>query len=115
MASVTTSIGRYGFLTGVSTKTDLTSRLMCSASTGRIQTPDGPHSTLFATSTGACPGGWSCNGNRKNVCCAPTAMLTTVSCTGPNMALELENKPAPQPRNNPIASAVCVAKPVDVG
>ncbi|MCY4520373.1 MAG: hypothetical protein OXC13_06285 [Caldilineaceae bacterium] len=30
------------------------------------------------------------------------------------MALELENKPAPQSRNNPIASEVGIAKPVYV-
>ncbi|MYD90926.1 MAG: hypothetical protein F4Y08_11430 [Caldilineaceae bacterium SB0662_bin_9] len=31
------------------------------------------------------------------------------------MALELENKPVPQSRNNPIASEVGIAKPVHVG
>ena len=45
----------------------------------------------------------------------PTAMLATVDCTGPDMALELQNKPAPQARNHPIAAAVGIAKPVDVG
>lgn len=44
-----------------------------------------------------------------------TSMLPTASCTGSNMALELENKPIPQSRNNPIASAVGIAKPVYVG
>jgi hypothetical protein len=42
-------------------------------------------------------------------------MWPTMSCTGPDMALKLENKPAPQSRNNPIASAVGIAKPVYVG
>ena len=42
-------------------------------------------------------------------------MLATVGCTGPDMALELQNKPAPQARNHPIAAAVGIAKPVDVG
>ena len=44
-----------------------------------------------------------------------TSMLPTVSCTGLDMALELENKPAPQSRNHPIASAVGIAKPVYAG
>lgn len=44
-----------------------------------------------------------------------TSMLPTVSCTGPDMALELENKPAPQSRNNPIAPEVGIAKPIHVG
>jgi len=42
-------------------------------------------------------------------------MLATVGCTGPDMALELQNKPAPQARNHPIAAAAGIAKPVDVG